>query len=170
MINLNFKFNNQKYCDNDLNRSIQKILEDNILLSMASIKDTSSWINAAYYCFDKKFNFYILVDPATEHAKNTKSNNSVALAIFDSRQTWDEPKRGLQIFGQCKRATLLELPTAIKLYTKKFASFSQFIKHPDDFAKNALTSRFYKIEVNSLKLFDETNFGEEEFIELKIQK
>lgn len=169
-IKLNLQFENSKYNDESLNKSIQSILEHNGLLSMASINQGQSWINAAYYCIDENLNFYILSDPATEHAMNLKHNDSVALAIFDSCQKWDDDKKGLQIFGRCHKAKLSELPTAIRLYTERFASFGQFIKHPGDFAKSALTSRFYKIETDSIKLFDETNFGEEEFIKLIPQK
>lgn len=168
MNNLEIKFVQDKYSDKKLNASIYSILDENKLLSLASIKDGKSWINAAYYCFDKYLNFYILSDPSTEHAKNIKDNSSVALSIFNSSQEWDDDKKGLQIFGRCHRAKLNELPVVIKLYTDRFASFGQFIKNPGDFAKNLLTSRFYVIKTDSLKLFDETNFGEEEFIELMI--
>ena len=170
MVNLNIKFGHEKYSDEALCRSIQAILSENELAGMASIRDGKSWASNAYYCFDKDLNFYALFDPHTQHAQNFKMNDSVALSIADSHQSWDVPKKGIQIFRTCRRAKLSELPKAISLYTDKFLSFGQFIKNPGDFAKGALDSRFYKITTDFLKLFDETNFGEEEFIELVPRK
>ncbi len=166
MIDLNINFHHDEYGDDKLNASIRLILGKNELMSMASVKNEKSWINTAYYCFDERLNFYFLSDPSTEHVKNIKENDSVALSIFDSSQKWDDNKKGLQIFGRCHKAKLNELPLAIKLYSDRFASFGQLIKNPGDFARNVLTSRFYVIYTDSLKLFDETNFGEEESIEL----
>ena len=40
---------------------------------------------------------------------------------------------------------------------------------PGDFAKKAVTVKMYTIEINRIKIFDEARFGEENYIETRIE-
>jgi len=166
-MNLKIHFNHFKYADRDLSVSILEILEENKLCSMATIKEGNhSYINTAYFCYNKYLEFYILSDPKTQHCLNLEENNSVALAIYDSHQAWSNDLKGLQIIGKCALATGEKLIEGTALYLKRFADLGEWIKHPDDFAKGVINSRPYIIKTNWLKLFDEDRFGEENFITL----
>jgi len=168
MTQINFKFNHPKYSDEDLNLSISRILNENILCSIASIKENESYIHTAYYCFNKKLNFFFLSDPATQHVQNIEKNLSVAIAIYDSKQSWDNNKCGLQVFGSCEIAKGTNLIEGTLLYLKRFAGLKQWIKHPDDFINGAINSKMFLITPSWIKLFDEKTFGEEVFISLKL--
>lgn len=164
---LKMDFKHSKYSNDELSKSILGILNENKLCSIATVDpDGSSYINTAYFCYDEKLNFYILTDPNSQHCKSIEENDSVAMAIFDSHQSWDDDLRGLQIKGSCKRAKGTKLINGTARYLKRFAGLSEFIKHPDDFAKGALNSRIYIIETNWIKLFDEKSFGEDTYITL----
>ena len=168
MSQLTMKFNNPSFTDEALNLSITKILSSNILCSIASINKSESYIHTAYFCFNDKLKLYFISDPSTQHTANIKSNPSVAIAIYDSKQPWDDNKRGLQIFGKCEIAKGTKLIDGTLHYLKRFAGLKQWIKHPDDFIKGAINSKMFVITPSRIKLFDEETFGEEVFIELNI--
>lgn len=170
MITTTLVFGHSEYSDKVLNSSISDILNVNTLCSIATLKSGNSYIHTAYYCFNKHLDFYFISDPATQHTKNVEENPSIAMAIYDSRQSWDNNKAGLQIFGICKTATGAQLVEGTMLYLQRFTGLKQWIQHPDDFLKGAINSRMFLIETNWLKLFDENNFGEENFISLNVKK
>lgn len=170
MVTLNFNFDHPEYSDEQLNGSISNILNSNELFSMASINNGKSYINTAYYCFNKNLNFFYISDPATRHTENILKNSSVAIAIFDSNQNWEKTKKGLQLFGNCTKASGKNLVEGTALYLKRFTGLKQWIQHPDDFIRGAINTQMYIINVESLKLFDENTFGEEIFITLNIKE
>lgn len=168
MVTLNLRFNHPEYPDDRLNASISDILNNNILLAMATVKDGESYINTAYYCFNSRLHFYILTEPSTQHSQNVVKNRSAALAIYDSRQPWDGDKRGLQIFGECELATGTEVEEATHLYLERFPGLSKWIRTADDFHKGIINSKMYSIRTRWLKILDEVNFGKENFITLTV--
>ena len=170
MITTNFKFNHSEYSDSKLNLSISQILHANILCAVASIKNNESYIHTAYFCYNNILELFYISDPTTQHTMNIENNSSVAISIYDSRQPWDNSKRGIQIFGECKMASGVKLVEGTALYLKRFAGLKQWITHPDDFIKGAINSKMFVISTNSIKLFDEETFGEEIFISLDIKK
>ncbi|MFA6160704.1 MAG: pyridoxamine 5'-phosphate oxidase family protein [Patescibacteria group bacterium] len=168
---LSLSFQHQTLSDEVLNVSIQSILESSKLLSMSTVNsNNTAHINTAYFAFDENFNFFIVTKPSTKHAKNLANNPSVAINVFDGNQKFWTSLKGLQLFGTCAKTLLTEVPHALTTYNKRFPIFSEFASHPDDFTKKAISSRFYTININSIKLFDEPTFGEEVYIDLNLQK
>lgn len=172
MTPINLNYNHPKYTDKQLNKSLSQILNSNVLLSLATIKSdgkqSKSWINTAYFCFGPTLNFYILTPPQTQHSKNLEKNSSVAISIFDSRQT-SSGKRGLQIFGNCAIASNKNIIEGYALYSARFPGLKQVIKSPADFDKDIIKSKLYKITPLQIKIFDEITFGEETWITLKMK-
>lgn len=154
----------EKYNKEDLKKVTIEILETTKLLSMATIKENTSWINTAYFAYADNLNLYILTPPESQHGKNLELNSSVAVTIFDSHQDPAANKRGLQIFGTAKKASGKELLEGIVAYGKRFASFAASIKNADDYIKAARRSKVYVIQVKTIKIFDETTFGEEKWV------
>ncbi len=170
MTTLNINFNHPEYSNDKLNHSVSKILNSNILCSIASIKDGESYIHTAYFNFNKKLDLYYISDPSTQHTLNIEKNPSVAVSVYDSNQPWDNSKCGLQIFGKCEFASNAKLIEGTMLYLKRFAGLKQWIQHPDDFIRGAINTRLFLITSTSLKLFDEETFGEEVFINLDFKR
>jgi uncharacterized protein YhbP (UPF0306 family) len=170
MVSLALKFSHPKYSDEELCASISKILNDNILSSIATIREGTSYICTAYFCFNSSLDLYFFSEPTTQHCKNLESNPSVAVAICDSSQPWDNPKRGLQLFGTSRRAAGLEVEEALRRYLARFVGLGKWIKVVTDFDKGILNSRFYRISVNSIKLFDEITFGPENYITIEVRR
>jgi len=170
-MSLSFSFNHSDFSDEVLNRSIQSIMESNPLMSVATISEGSrSHIHTAYYAFNSRLELYSLTEPFTQHSMNVKGNSSVAVAVYDSRQPWDEPKRGLQLFGECKMAQGAHLAEAFLLYARRFSGLKQWVQHADDILKNVIESRFYVISVDSIKIFDEPRLGAEIWVSVKVPR
>ncbi|MBI4093979.1 pyridoxamine 5'-phosphate oxidase family protein [Candidatus Kaiserbacteria bacterium] len=171
MTSLHLRWGHPEHADAKLNQSLEEILESNRLLSMASVRTvgatSTSWINTAYYSFSADLEFFILTPPDTQHCKNLEQNDSVALAIFDSRQ--DDPtamKRGLQVFGRCLPCTGPFLAKGHELYAQRYPWLKATLQQPEDFDKNIIQSKLYVIIADEVKLFDERTFGPELWITL----
>lgn len=167
---INFKFNHPDYSDQKLNQSIQEILDNNKLLSMATVdNEKKSHINTAYFAFNDKLNLFLITDPATKHAKNIEHNSSVAATVFDSHLGFWTEMQGLQLFGTCYKTPFVHLPNALSCFINRFPVFTELVKKPADMLKKSIIVKFYTIEVKRIKLFDEPNFGEENFVNLTIE-
>ena len=154
--------------DDVLLSSIYKILNENTLLSMATINtDGSPHINTAYYVHDKELNLYVFTDPATMHGKNLENNPSVALTVFNSSQPFGSDLCGLQIFGKCEQCNTAHSAIAFLAYSKKFPKLLKWAANINAVLSH-LNSRFYRIQVESLKVFDEPVLGKEVFVPIDI--
>lgn len=167
---LSFNFEHDQYSNELLNEAIADILSSNVLMSMATNIEGRSYISTSFYAYNDKLDFYFVSPPDSHHSQYVLDNPSVALSIFDSSQKWDDAKQGLQLFGKCQRATGLDLIEAGRLCMKRFVSLKTAIPNLDDIAKTAMSKKFYKIEVDSLQLFDEKNLEKGLFLPLKIQR
>jgi len=168
---MNFHFDNKEHSDAKLNKSISGILEKSILCSIATLgKNNTSYIHTAYFAFNEKLELYFLSDPHTQHCVNIENNPSVAVAVSDSRQVWQKPKQGLQLFGTCQLARRTSKISSEYNYIKRFVGYRDWMKILTDQERKAFTSKFYIIKVDSVKIFDEPTFGEEVYITLKINR
>lgn len=164
-MSIKVKLTHPDYSSTDLHNSVTEILESNILLSMATIKEENqSYINTAYYCYNKHLEFYILTDPKSQHCQNLISNKSVALTICDSHQQWTDDAKGLQLLGECELAKGRKLIEGTVLYLKRFTGLGDLIKHPDDFAKGIIETKIYVIKTNWLQIYDTARLGDDNFI------
>lgn len=168
LVSLKINFNHSEYSSEALNSSIVNILNKNILCSIASIRENKSYIHTAYYCYNSQLDLFFISAPETQHIENITDNKSIALAIYDSHQPWDNNKCGMQLFGICKLADGRKLIEGTMLYLKRFTGLRQWIQHPEDFIRGAINSRMYYIKIDWIKLFDEENFGEDNFLTLRL--
>lgn len=151
-------------------KSIFEVLEDNTLLTLATVnKDGTPHVNTAYFTFDQNINLYIWTEPSTKHSHNVEKNPSVAVTIFDSREPWGKPHKGLQVFGVCKQLDAKEQEYAFVLYLKRFPKLQELAETSDDIT-NKFVSRFYKIRVDIIKLIDERRYGVETHFVIKIKR
>ena len=123
------------------------------------------WIATVYYTFDNDLNLYFLSDPATLHCKQIGENNKVAVAIAESPQDINKPKRGLQVSGVAEQLTTVEKVTqALKLWKQYL-----HVRDPK-LTYKAVKKSMYKITPKRIKLFDQDLFqvadGEEPVMEL----
>lgn len=165
-----FSFNHNDYEDNKLNESISDIVSKTNLLSMSTVRPNgTAHINTSFFSYDNKLNLYYISSPNTEHTTNILTNSSVAATIFNSNlQFWKDDMQGIQIFGNSCKTKMIELPKATATFIRRFPVFASLVSNPEDFSKKAVEVRMYTIKPIRIKLFDETRFGEEVFIDLEL--
>ncbi|HEX9388456.1 MAG TPA: pyridoxamine 5'-phosphate oxidase family protein [Anaerolineales bacterium] len=154
--------------DSQVQRSVYRLLDENVLCSMASITaEGRAHINTAYFSYTPDLKVYFISHPNALHCQNIMSNPSMALAIFSSNQTWGSPDRGLQLFGVCKKAMGREVSKADKLYAQRFAEYTDW---KTDLASDSLGRDygFYRFVTVELKVFDEKEFGAGVFIVARV--
>lgn len=165
MWQLNLQYHHPQFSDELINKSLSEILEANTLLSMATVRGSHEpWVNTVYFAYNEKLDFYFMTPNDTQHCNNLKSNNSVALSIFDSHQQPTEKKRGLQLFGNWELSLGETLVEGTKLYRQRFPWLSNYIKDVKDWETTALHSRIYVAHVKQMKAFDEVLFGPEVWV------
>jgi len=153
-----------------IRKSIYNLLSSNTLLTLATIDKKNSHASTAYYVYDKELNLYIWTGTNTQHIRNIKKNNRIAITIFDSTQEWGSLLQGLQASGKVIKVKDKELIKAGMLYIKRYPKVVKFAKKPKGFHKKVYESRIYKIQLEKIKLFDEKIFGKEEFKEIIIKR
>ena len=141
-----------------------RLLAENVLCSMASITaDNQAHINTAYFAYSSELELYFLSHPNALHCQNVLRNSSMAIAIFPSDQTWGGSDRGLQLFGNCRRAMGREATRAGKLYSQRFASYTAW---KANLASEDAGRQYYLycFITTHMKLFDEQEFGDGRFV------
>jgi uncharacterized protein YhbP (UPF0306 family) len=92
--------------------------------------------------------------------QNLRPSASVAIAVYDSTQTWGKPDRGIQLFGRAKAANGRDERGAMELYARRFPAYE----------RNDLSSyRFYVFRPTRIKLFDERALGPGLFVTAAIR-
>src|SRR3989339_1438347 len=116
------------------------------------------WAAPVYYLFDDDLNFYFVSGTKTIHAQNILKNPKVSITIADSKQDPRGKKVGFQARGIAKAVNSAEeLKQIIIAWNKRGfvpVTYKLFMK--------AWKSRFYKIKLTDIKIFDENKSKAEE--------
>ena len=157
------------YPDERLHKSVFAILETVTLCSIATNgPDGAAHINAAYFCYTDGMEFYFVSDPGTKHGQNIALQPDIAVAVFDTNQSWGDALRGLQLFGECHIASAMQSATALRTHAGRFHAYGEYIKALNPFERDSSPHKFYVFRPASLKILDEPEFGEETFVTAEI--
>jgi uncharacterized protein YhbP (UPF0306 family) len=107
-------------------------------------------VNTAYFASGPELELVWLSEPRAAHSRNVRRNETAAVAVYDSRQTWGEPDRGIQLFGAAREADGAAEAEARRVYAARF---------PDAERAGLAAYRFYVFRPRRLKLFDERELG-----------
>jgi len=125
-------------------------------------------INTAFFCYSSDLEICFLSAPISQHARNLGRNPSMAMTIFRSQQAWDQPGRGLQLFGTCREATGRGARKAEILYAKRFPAYGRWMASATAASKKAAAQlrsyRFYRFLPTRVKILDEREFGGAVFV------
>jgi uncharacterized protein YhbP (UPF0306 family) len=126
------------------------------LCAIATVSGSRAHVNTAYFAWsDDPLELVWLSDPAAAHSRNLSRNATAAVAVYDSRQTWGEPDRGIQLFGAAREADGAAEAEARRVYAARF---------PDAERAGLAAYRFYVFRPRRLKLFDERELGTGVFV------
>ena len=123
------------------------------------------WSACVYYLFDDNFtsktneiNLYFVSNPKTKHCMNISKNSKVSVVIVNSEQDPEGKKKGFQARGNASKVTsVFEIKEIIKAWNKR-----GFVKVTYNEFKKAWKSRFYKIKLTDIQLFDQSQSEENE--------
>ncbi len=139
----------------------RELLDASGLCAIATVTSRGdAHVNTAYFAWSATFDIVWLSEPRATHSRNLRANGSVAIAVYDSGQTWGEPDRGIQLFGTAREVDgEEEAEQARTLYAKRFRSFAD---------TDLSAYRFYRFRPRRLKLFDERTLGAATFVTARI--
>ena len=143
----------------DVRSSLFRILEDNVLCSMATVtSDYQAHINTAYFSYSEDLELYFISHPGSRHCRNLETDPSMAVTVFSSSQAWGSPDQGLQLFGTCQPARDANAIKALNSYARRFPTYTGWQRSlgQDDPGKNY---RLYRFLVERVKIFDEKAWG-----------
>jgi uncharacterized protein YhbP (UPF0306 family) len=144
-------------------KEILNFLSKHKLMSLGTYHKTpwSAWV---YYLFDDDLNIYFVTNPKTKHGQNIAKNPKVSIAITDTSQDPKGNKVGFQAKGVVGRLNnLKEIPSLVKAWNKR-----GFVPMTVKLITKAWKSRFYKINLQEVQLFDENQPEEKEVRNWKI--
>ncbi len=129
----------------------RRLLEASPLCALSTVSPRGvAHVNTAYFGWESDFRLVWLSDPRARHSRNIRAGASVAVAVFDSHQTWGEPDRGIQLFGTAGLASGKVAQDAGRIYAARFPSFV---------AEEYGSYRLYVFRPRRMKLFDEAALG-----------
>jgi hypothetical protein len=138
----------------------RRLIDASQLCAIASVdRRGRAYINTAYFAWTPAFALVWLSEPRAKHSTNIRANDSVAIAVYDSRQTWGKPDRGIQVFGTATQARGSAAGDFERAYAERF---------PDYARADMPAYRLYVLHAERLKLFDEKDLGAGVFVTARV--
>jgi uncharacterized protein YhbP (UPF0306 family) len=164
---------NPDYESERLGAVVGAILRSSELCSMATVaEDRTPHINTAYFAFDEELRLYFLSNPASLHCQNVARRPAMAVAVFDTRQPWGTPGKGLQLFGTGALAAGKAETRAREAYGTRFPLFREFSTSAG--ASQAGPSfrllRLYEFTLSRVKILDEEQLADEANVAAEIDR
>jgi uncharacterized protein YhbP (UPF0306 family) len=132
----------------------EDLLEASTLCAIATVTPQGkAYVNTAYFAWAPDLRIVWLSEPRARHSRNVRANGSAAVGVYDSGQTWGEPDRGIQLFGDVRAGG----SDAEAVYARRFSRYER-----------AGAYRFYELVPRRLKLFDEPSLGSGVFVTARV--
>jgi uncharacterized protein YhbP (UPF0306 family) len=139
-----------------ISRLARDVLEGSALCAIATVTPrANAHVNTAYFAWNRELEIVWLSDPAATHSRSLRAASTVAIAVYDSHQTWGEKDRGIQLFGSAGEVAGASNQEVERLYARRFPRYSR-----SDFTGY----RFYRFRPRRLKVFDERSLGPGVFV------
>lgn len=98
---------------------IRELIDRNRYLALSTTDGSQPWVAPVEYMVDDDLNFYFFSPRNVRHSKHIESNDSVAIAVFDTEQPDYTPEttvtlNGMQMEGTASRLDESDYTDAIK--------------------------------------------------------
>lgn len=135
----------------------RRLLEASPLCAIATVSPRGqAYVNTAYFAWTPDLRLVWLSEPRARHSRNLRANGSVAIAVYDSSQSWGKADRGIQLFGSAGEAG----PDGETIYVRRFPEYA---------GSELGAYRFYDLRPRRLKLFDERALGAGTFVTARVR-
>ena len=150
---------------------VQGILNQVALCTMSTVnQDGTAHVNTAFFCADSEWRIFFISKRDAKHSKNIEARSSMGVAVFDTDQSWDDWKTGLQLFGTCAVARGRDALLAAKLYKKRFPAYAAWLHALGRGVGYTGAAPFFMFIPDSLKLLHEEVLGEETFVTIALSR
>jgi uncharacterized protein YhbP (UPF0306 family) len=139
----------------------RSLLDASTLCAIATVGRARAYVSTAYFAWTPELELVWLSEPRATHSRNLRANDSVAVAVFDSRQRWGGADRGIQLFGSARRSDRTDVDVAAQVYAARFPRYS---------AAEVDAYAFYVFHPHRLKLFDERELGAGTFVTARVDR
>jgi uncharacterized protein YhbP (UPF0306 family) len=137
------------------------LLDASTLCAIASVSPQGrAHVNTAYFAWSETLDLVWLSERRAVHSRNIHANLAVAIAVYDSNQTWGKPDRGIQLFGEARELERQAAGDAEAVYGGRFRDY-----RPADFGRGYA---FYGFRPRRIKVFDEPTFGSGVFVTARV--
>lgn len=132
------------------------LLDASTLCAIATVSPGGrAHVNTAYFGWSPGFDLVWLSDPGATHSRNLRTRPTAAVAVYDSRQVWGRPDRGIQLFGSARAVAGPTVRDCERIYAARFPRFRE---------EDLGGYRFYRFRPRRIKVFDERAFGPGVFV------
>jgi uncharacterized protein YhbP (UPF0306 family) len=140
----------------------RRLLDASTLCAIATVAARGrAHINTAYFAWTPELEIVWLSEPRAKHSRNIRANNSVAVTVYDSRQRWGQPDRGIQLFGTAREVERSAAGAFEAVYAARFPAYKR---------SDPPAYRFYVLRPLRLKLFDENELGSGVFVTARVAR
>jgi uncharacterized protein YhbP (UPF0306 family) len=139
-----------------------ELLDASELCAIASASRTAKpHVNTAYFAWAPDLRLVWISEPGATHSRNLRDNAAAAVAVYDSGQSWGEPDRGIQLFGEARELGGEPARDAAALYARRFPAYE-----PEQLA----AYRCYELRPRRMKLFHEPALGTGVFVTARVDR
>lgn len=149
--------------------SVWSILEGTPLCALATVDSRKcAHSSHVYFAYSTELEIYFLSDPNSRHCRHLRSNPLIAVSVYDSRQRWGGPDRGLALHGVCREARGKSRGRAEEIYGNRFPAYRSWRRkvRPGD---EATKWRFFRFVPGRIKVFDEPRLGTGVFVTASVR-
>jgi uncharacterized protein YhbP (UPF0306 family) len=140
----------------------RRLLDASTLCAIATVSPGGrAHVNTAYFARSDRFDLVWLSEPRATHSRNVRAGATVAVAVYDSNQSWGSPDRGIQLFGTAREVAGSAARDAERTYARRFPGYSE-----SEFS----AYRFYGFRPRQVKLFDEQALGAGVFVTANVSR
>ena len=125
--------------------------------------DGGPHVFTVYIAADEQLNVYFVSEKGNTHSKLVKGERRAAMAVYDSRQEWDEWKDGIQMWGRLRVAVGKEAEEGRRCYEGRFPEYKWWVEGE---GKDSERAQVYRYVWDRIRVLAEADWGEEEFREI----
>ena len=123
-------------------------------------RDGTPHVFTAFIAADERLDVYFISVRGSGHGNLLREEREAAMAVYDSRQEWDEWKEGIQMWGRLRLAEGEE--EGRRCYERRFPEYKEWLEGE---GKGSEKAEVYRYEWDRVRVLAEAEWGEEEFRE-----
>ena len=158
------------HADEALRASLEELLADNTLLSLATTGPEGAHINTVFFAHDGELDLYFVSERSTQHSRNTAADPRAAATVSRQPPEYGEHLQGVQLSGVVHEAREVETGAkpALACYQRRFPTFAQDAALQQRFLTGEGPLALYRFRVDSLTLLDEPRFGRRVYVKAAV--